>query len=339
MGTIKVNDINKETTEFDNDINEISDLHEDIAAEIISKTTVPSTSETKTSLNNDDSVQTYLRNIGKVPLLTVEEEEQIARDIKSEDAKIKNKAIEKIIKSNLRLVVSIAKRYIGRGLSFLDLIQEGNIGLMRAVEKYDYEKGYKFSTYASWWIQQSISRAIIDQARLIRLPVHMIELLSKIKKATIELINEKNTPPTKEEIAYKLNISTTKLNQVLEMAQGTISIETPATGQDDTLKIVDFIVDETEETPDKKASVTNLSTDISRILKRLTTKERDVLSMRYGLYNNGEKKTLEEIAQIYGVSRERVRQIESRAMAKLKKYCYKEKSSEFVENLKNYFLF
>ena len=335
MGNIKVDDINKDMiSEYEQGVVSQGD---ETADGIISDTDIPSTAETKNMLINDDSVQTYLRNIGKVHLLTAEEEEQIAHDMKSDDIKVKNKAIEKITKANLRLVVSIAKRYIGRGLSFLDLIQEGNIGLMRAAEKYDPSKGYKFSTYATWWIQQSISRAIIDQARLIRLPVHMIELLTKIKKATIELINEKNTPPTKEEIAYKLNISTTKLNQVLEMAQGTISIETPATGEEDTLKLADFIVDETQESPDKKASVTSLFTDISRILKRLTAKERDVLSMRYGLYNNGERKTLDEIAQLYGVSRERVRQIENRAMAKLKKYCHKEKSPEFAENLKNYF--
>ena len=338
MGTTKLDDLNQDIkSEFTENINTDITKGDNSTEDIISKTEIPSTAETKISLISDDSVQTYLKNIGKVPLLTAEEEENIAKDMLSDNKKIRNIAIEKLTNANLRLVVSIAKRYIGRGLSFLDLIQEGNIGLMRAAEKYDYTKGYKFSTYATWWIQQSISRAIIDQARLIRLPVHMIELLTKIKKATIELINEKNAPPTKEEIAYKLNISTTRLNQVLEMAQGTISIETPATGEDDTLKLADFIVDETEETPDNKASVTSLFTDISRILKRLTAKERDVLSMRYGLYNNGEKKTLEEIAQLYGVSRERVRQIENRAMAKLKKYCHKEKSPEFAENLKNYF--
>ena len=338
MDTTKLDDINdKIKTEYGDINTSETSLNNGASDDIISQSETSDASEIKVALANDDSVQTYLRNIGKVPLLTHNEEEKIAQDLQSKDLKIKNNAIEKLIKSNLRLVVSIAKRYIGRGLSFLDLIQEGNIGLMRAAERFNPQKGYKFSTYATWWVQQSISRAIIDQARLIRLPVHMIELLSKIKKATVELINEKNTPPTKEEIAYRLNISTLKLNQVLEMAQGTISIETPATGDDDTLKLGDFIVDETEETPDKKASVTSLYTDISRILKRLTAKERDVLSMRYGLYNNGEKKTLDEIAQLYGVSRERVRQIENRAMAKLKKYCNKEKSPEFAENLKNYF--
>ena len=297
-----------------------------------------SSSISKSGLANDDSVQTYLRNIGKVPLLTAEDEEQISVDIKSEDEGDRRAAIEKLINSNLRLVVSIAKRYTGRGLSFLDLIQEGNIGLMRAVERFDYTKGYKFSTYATWWIQQSIARAIIDKARIIRLPVHMIELITKIKKATIDIFNEKNTTPTKEEIAYKLNISTDKLNQVLEAAQGTISIETPTSSSDDSLKLVDYIIDETGETPDNKVYTSNLYEDVSRMLKSLTAKERDVLCMRYGLYRSGEKKTLEEIAKIYGVSRERVRQIENRAMAKLKKLCTKEKSPQFAENLKNYFM-
>ena len=325
--------------EFEDDLTQLQQNVEEDDNEIISQISNPASAETKVSLINDDSVQTYLHNIGKIPLLTAEEEQQISLDIKSHDKKVKNEAIEKLIKSNLRLVVSIAKRYIGRGLSFLDLIQEGNIGLMRAAEKYDYTKGYKFSTYATWWIQQSIARAIIDKARIIRLPVHMVEMISKIKKATVDLINEKNTPPTKEEIAYRLNISMSKLNSILEAAQGTISIETPASGQDDALKLVDFIIDETGETPDNKVYTSSLYEDISRILKNLTAKERDVLSMRYGLYNSGEKKTLEEIAQIYGISRERVRQIENRALAKLKKICYKEKSPEFAENLKNYFSF
>ena len=337
MESIKVDDYNDiSQNEIDDAINSTQDETEisDDSAE--SKRS--SSSVTESGSIGDDSVQMYMRNIGKIPLLTVEEEEQIAADINSDEEKVKKRAIEKLINSNLRLVVSIAKRYIGRGLSFSDLIQEGNIGLMRAVERYDYTKGYKFSTYATWWIQQSITRAIIDKARIIRLPVHMIELISKIKKATIDLINEKNTAPTKEEIAYKLNISMSKLNRVLEAAQGTISIETPTSGNDDSLKLVDYIVDETGETPDNKVYTSNLYEDVSRMLKHLTEKERDVLCLRYGLYERGEKKTLEEIAQAYGVSRERVRQIENRAMAKLKKLCTKEKSPQFAENLKNYFM-
>ncbi len=340
MDSTRVNDFK----EIENNIEEedkadFSSGAEEIAEDIISSVKTPMTAETQKSVVSDDAVQTYLRNIGKIPLLTAEEEALIALDIKSKDKKKKNIAIQKLINGNLRLVVSIAKKYIGRGLSFLDLIQEGNIGLMRAAERFDYSKGYKFSTYATWWVQQSITRAIIDKARLIRLPVHMIELLTKIKKATIEFINEKNTTPTKEEIAYKLNIPIEKLDNILESAQGTISIETPTSGKDETLKLIDYIIDESGASPDLAVYNENLSDDVEKILEHLTPKERDVLSMRYGLYRDREKKTLEEIAQLYGISRERVRQIENRAIAKLKKFCNKEEDPEFIENLRSYFMF
>ena len=338
MGSIKVNDYKNQDIgieENEENIEFFSEQEDD--NEIISKVKAPSSAETKSSVVNDDSVKIYLHKIGKIPLLTAEDEAKIAEGLKSTDKKKRNKAIEKLINSNIRLVISIAKKYIGRGLSFLDLIQEGNIGLMRAAERFDYSKGYKFSTYATWWIQQAISRAIIDKARMIRLPVHMIELLTRIKRATIELINEKNTAPTKEEIAYKLNITVEKLNSALEIAQGTISMETPATCKDDTLKLVDYIVDESELTPDNKISIDSLSEDVERILKILNPKERDVISMRYGLYKDGEKKTLEEIASLYGISRERVRQIETKAIAKLKKFLNKGNDKHFKENLKNYF--
>ena len=339
MGIIKVNNYKN----IENDINETADEQMysqddiDIAENIIEKAKIPTTSETKQSIANDDSVKIYLHKIGKIPLLSAEEETRIAVDIKSKNEKKRKRAIEKLINSNLRLVISIAKKYIGRGLSFLDLIQEGNIGLMRAAERFDHSKGYKFSTYATWWVQQAISRAIIDKARIIRLPVHMIELLTKIKKATIELINEKNTAPTMEEIAYRLNISVEKLNSTLEMAQGTVSIETPASGKDDALKLIDYIIDESGITPDNKVYIDNLTEDVERMLRILNPKERDVISMRYGLYKDGERKTLEEIAHLYGISRERVRQIETKAISKLKKYLNKEKDRNFKENLKNYF--
>ena len=313
-----------------------SSSEEEYAEDIMSSVKTPSTAETQKSVSGDDSVMTYLRHIGRIPLLTSKEEAEIAAAVKSDDERKRKKAIQKLIKANLRLVVSIAKKYIGRGLSFLDLIQEGNMGLMRAAERFDYSKGYKFSTYATWWIQQSISRAIIDKARLIRLPVHMIELLTRIKKATIELITEKNTTPTKEEIAYKLNIPVEKLDSILESAQSTISIETPASGQDETLRLIDYIVDESGSTPDRTAHIDSLTEDIEKMMDRLIPKERDVLSMRFGLYKDREKKTLEEISQLYGVSKERVRQIENRAIAKLKKFCFKQENPEFVKNLKEY---
>ena len=278
----------------------------------------------------DDSVKAYLQQIGKIPLLSYEEEMKIAKEIKEKNS---IKAKETLVNSNLRLVVSIAKKYIGRGLSFLDLIQEGNLGLIKAAEKFDYTKGYKFSTYATWWIQQSITRGIADKSRIIRLPVHMIETLGKIKKATFDLSIELGRMPTKEEIAEKIGISVSKLGQLLKSAQGTISIETPANQKDDSTKIADYIVDESDSTPDTKVTHDNLLDDVRKILDQLNQKEKDVLILRYGLDDNGQKKTLDEIGNRYGVSRERIRQIETRAISKLKKLC---RNQNLSSNLRNY---
>ena len=278
----------------------------------------------------DDSVKIYLQQIGKIPLLSYEEEMAVAREIKENNS---TKAKETLVSSNLRLVVSIAKKYIGRGLSFLDLIQEGNMGLMKAAEKFDYTKGYKFSTYATWWIQQSITRGIADKSRMIRLPVHMIETLGKIKRATIELSTELNRMPTKEEIASKINMPVSKLSALMKSAQSTISIETPANQKDDSSNIADFIVDESHLTPDTKVTQENLLDDVHKMLNQLNQKEKDVLIMRFGLDDNGQKKTLDEIGTRYGVSRERIRQIETRAISKLKKLC---KNQNLSGNLKNY---
>ena len=282
------------------------------------------------SATTDDSVKTYLQQIGKIPLLSFEEEMAIAKEIKENNSQ---KAKAKLVKANLRLVVSIAKKYIGRGLSFLDLIQEGNMGLIKAAEKFDYEKGYKFSTYATWWIQQAITRGIADKSRMIRLPVHMIETLGKIKRATFDLSIELGRMPTKEETAERVGIPVSKLTQLLKSAQGTISIETPANQKDDTSKIADYIVDETDLTPDTKVTQENLLDDIKKILDQLNPKEKDVLILRYGLNDNGQKKTLDEIGNRYGVSRERIRQIETRAISKLKKLC---RNQNLSNNLKNY---
>ncbi len=278
----------------------------------------------------DDSVKVYLQQIGKIPLLSYDEEMAVAKEIKENNSQ---KAKETLISSNLRLVVSIAKKYIGRGLSFLDLIQEGNLGLMKAAEKFDYTKGYKFSTYATWWIQQSITRGIADKSRMIRLPVHMIETLGKIKRAQLELSTELNRMPTKEEIASKVNMPLSKLSALMKSAQSTISIETPANQKDDSSKIADFIVDESHLTPDTKVTQENLLDDVHKMLNQLNQKEKDVLIMRYGLDDNGQKKTLDEIGTRYGVSRERIRQIETRAISKLKKLC---KNQNLSGNLKNY---
>ncbi len=290
----------------------------------------PKLNETQNSAVADDSVKIYLQQIGKIKLLSSEEELEVAKQIKETNS---DEAKKTLVNANLRLVVSIAKKYIGRGLSFLDLIQEGNMGLMRAAEKFDYSKGYKFSTYATWWIQQAITRAIADKSRLIRLPVHMIETLSKIKKISMDLTIENGTAPTKEEIAYKIGMSVQKLTQLIESAQGTISMESPANQKDENTKLSDFIVDESTLSPDSKVTQDNLFCDIKKMLNHLSEKERNVLIMRYGLDDNGEKKTLEEIGSYYGVSRERIRQIENRAMSKLKKLC---RNNNINMNLKNY---
>ena len=279
---------------------------------------------------SDDSVKVYLQQIGKIPLLSFEDELKIAKEIKENNSQ---KAREILINANLRLVVSIAKKYIGRGLSFLDLIQEGNLGLMKAAEKFDYTKGYKFSTYATWWIQQSITRGIADKSRMIRLPVHMIETLGKIKRATVELSTELNRTPTKEEVAQRIGMSASKLSSLMKSAQSTSSIETPANQKDDSSKIADFIIDDSHLTPDTKVTQENLLTDVKRMLNVLNPKERDVLIMRYGLNDNGQKKTLDEIGKFYNVSRERIRQIETRAISKLKKMC---RNQNLSGNLKNY---
>lgn len=291
----------------------------------------PKVQESLNSVSTDDSVRIYLQQIGKIPLLSAEEELDVAKKIKNNNCEFSKNIL---VNANLRLVVSIAKKYIGRGLSFLDLIQEGNIGLMKAAERFDYTKGYKFSTYATWWIQQSITRAIADKARAIRLPIHMIESLNKIKKATVDLTTELGRTPTKQEIAYRLGLSVSKLTQICKSAQSTISIETPANKKEDSTKIADYIVDESTETPDSRVSQESMLEDIQKMLSQLMPKERDVLIMRYGLDNNGEKKTLDEIGSHYGVSRERIRQIENRAISKLKKLC---KNENLTIGLKNYF--
>jgi len=294
----------------------------------------PKSSETLNSAVTDDSVKIYLQQIGKIPLLTTEEELEAAKTVQNGNPQEVEKAKAKLVNANLRLVVSIAKKYIGRGLSFLDLIQEGNMGLMRAAEKFDYSKGYKFSTYSTWWIQQAISRAIADKSRLIRLPVHMIEALGRIKKASTELTIQNGYPPGKEEIAYKVGMPLNKLTQLIESAQSAVSIETPANKKDDNVKIADFIIDESTSTPDNKVTQENLFGDIEKMLNKLSQKERDVLMLRFGLGKDGERKTLEEIGTQYNVSRERIRQIENRALSKLRKLC-RDKNQEIA--LKNYF--
>lgn len=322
---IMVDDISDEGIDF-NSIEPVEDLDdENISIE------EPKTQESLSSVNSDDSVRIYLQQIGKIPLLSPEEELEIAKQIYETKSEIARKVL---INANLRLVVSIAKKYIGRGLSFLDLIQEGNMGLIKATEKFDYTKGYKFSTYATWWIQQSITRAIADKARIIRLPIHLIESINKIKKATLDLTTELGRIPVKQEIADKLGISVSKLTSIIKSTQSTISIDTPTGQKDDSNKIIDYIVDESTLAPESLVSQESLLDDIKGMLEQLSPKERDVLILRFGLNNDGNKKTLDEIGTIYGVSRERIRQIENRAISKLKKLC---KNKNLTAGLRNYF--
>ncbi len=306
------------------------DLEED-DEDVLETVEDPKVQENLSTVNSDDSVKIYLQQIGKIPLLSHEQELDLAKKIYEDHDEFSKNLL---VNANLRLVVSIAKKYIGRGLSFLDLIQEGNMGLMKAAGRFDYTKGYKFSTYATWWIQQSITRAIADKARIIRLPIHMIESLGKIRRATIDLTTELGHTPTKQEIAYRLGVPVNKLSAIVKSAQSTISLETPASSSEDSSKIADFLVDEDSIAPDNRVSQENLFEDIRKMLNQLSPKERDVLILRYGLDNNGSKKTLDEIGSQYGVSRERIRQIENRAISKLKKLC---KNKKLAVGLKNYF--
>ena len=323
--------IELESGNIDEDDIDLSNIEAEDEEDILESVEEPKVQENLTSINTDDSVRIYLQQIGKIPLLSTAEELRIAQKIQEEHCEMSKNIL---VNANLRLVVSIAKKYIGRGLSFLDLIQEGNLGLMKAAERFDYTKGYKFSTYATWWVQQAITRAIADKARIIRLPIHMIESLGKIRRATIDLTTELGRAPSKQEIAYRLGLTVNKLTSLVKSSQSTISIESPANQKEDSTKIGDYIIDESTITPDSRVSQENLFDDIRKMLSQLSPKERDVLILRYGLDNNGTKKTLDEIGTQYGVSRERIRQIENRAISKLKKLC---KNNNLNKGLKNYF--
>ena len=328
---ILTDDISDEDVDFKKLQEMESASDEEDGEDVLKSVEDPKIQESLMSVNSDDSVKIYLRQIGKIPLLSHEEEIELAKKVQENRDEF---AKDLLVNANLRLVVSIAKKYIGRGLSFLDLIQEGNVGLIKAVGRFDYKKGYKFSTYATWWIQQSITRAIADKARIIRLPIHMIDSIGKIRRATIDLTAELGHSPSKQEIAYRLGLSVPKLTSIIKSAQSTVSMDTPATSDEDASKIADFIVDDTTISPDGRVTQDNLLEDIRQILNQLSQKERDVLILRYGLDNNGMRKTLDEIGTQYGVSRERIRQIENRAISKLKKLC---KNEKLHEGLINYF--
>ena len=262
--------------------------------------------------NLDDPVRMYLKEIGQVPLLTVEEETELAKKVSEGDPEAKKKLTE----ANLRLVVSIAKKYSGRGLHILDLIQEGNTGLIRAVDKFDYTKGNKFSTYATWWIRQAITRAIADQARTIRVPVHMVEVINKATRCNRKLVQELGREPTLEEIADELNLPIEKIIEANRTAADTLSLDTPVGDEEDTT-IGSFVEDDNTPGPAESTSNTMLAEALAEILGTLTQREADVLKMRFGMYD-GRNHTLEEVGQIFGVTRERIRQIENKAIRKLR---------------------
>jgi len=273
----------------------------------------------------DDPVKVYLKEIGRVPLLTPEEEVRLAERILEGDERAKQRLAE----ANLRLVVSIAKRYVGRGMQFLDLIQEGNLGLIKAVEKFDHTKGFKFSTYATWWIRQAITRAIADQARTIRIPVHMVETINKVKKVSSQLLHRNGHEPTPEEISEELDMPVEKVREIMRVAQEPVSLETPI-GEEEDSHLGDFIPDEDAPVPAEAASHTLLKEQLSGVLKTLTPREEKVLRLRFGL-EDGRPRTLEEVGKEFNVTRERIRQIEAKALRKLRHPSRSKKLKDFLD--------
>ena len=273
----------------------------------------------------DDPVRMYLKEIGKVPLLTAAEEIEIAKRMADGDQEAKQQLAE----ANLRLVVSVAKRYVGRGMLFLDLIQEGNLGLIKAVEKFDYRKGYKFSTYATWWIRQAITRAIADQARTIRIPVHMVETINKLIRVNRQLLQEYGREPRPDEIAAEMGISEEKVREIIKVAQEPVSLETPI-GEEEDSHLGDFIKDEDAPAPDDMASFTLLKEQLMEVLDTLTPREEKVLRLRFGL-DDGKARTLEEVGREFNVTRERIRQIEAKALKKLRHPSRSKKLKDFLE--------
>lgn len=289
---------------------------------------LPTTTEEMGDLEDlplSDPVRMYLREIGKIPLLTPEEEVELAKGVEAGDPDAKTKLVE----ANLRLVVSIAKKYIGRGMLFLDLIQEGNLGLIRAVEKFDYRKGYKFSTYATWWIRQAITRAIADQARTIRIPVHMVETINKLIRVSRQLVQKLGREPTAEEIARDMDIASDRVEEIQRIAQEPVSLETPI-GEEEDSQLGDFLEDKDLPSPEEAAANQILREQLEEMLEDLTDREKEVLRLRFGL-EDGHSHTLEEVGRRFGVTRERIRQIEAKALRKLRHPSRSRKLRDFLE--------
>ena len=293
-----------------------------VAAEDLSDMSAPE------GISIDDPVRMYLKEIGKVPLLTADEEIDIAKQLESGSDEEKEEAKRKLAEANLRLVVSIAKRYVGRGMLFLDLIQEGNLGLIKAVEKFDYTKGFKFSTYATWWIRQAITRAIADQARTIRIPVHMVETINKVIRVSRQLLQELGHDPSPEEISAEMNMPVDKVREILKIAQEPVSLETPI-GEEEDSHLGDFIPDEGASEPSEAASFTLLKEQLVEVLSTLTPREEKVLKLRFGI-EDGRTRTLEEVGKEFNVTRERIRQIEAKALRKLRHPSRSKKLKDFL---------
>ncbi len=277
------------------------------------------------SISVDDPVRMYLKEMGKVPLLSADEEIEIAQRVEKGDEKAK----EKLAEANLRLVVSIAKRYVGRGMLFLDLIQEGNLGLIKAVEKFDYTKGYKFSTYATWWIRQAITRAIADQARTIRIPVHMVETIHKLSRVKRQLVQSLGRDPLPEEIAEAMDVSVERVREIIKIAQDPVSLETPI-GEEEDSHLGDFIPDDDIPLPSDAAAATLLKEQLMQVLSTLTPREEKVLRLRFGI-DDGRQRTLEEVGKEFNVTRERIRQIEAKALRKLRHPSRSRKLKDYLE--------
>ena len=345
-GHLSTQDIDTIIVELDLDVDELEKLNElidsanisiidDFSAEALDgislevdlpkETDAAETVAVNDNAAMDDPVKVYLKEIGRVPLLTPEEEIELAIRISENDQEAKKRLSE----ANLRLVVSIAKRYVGRGMQFLDLIQEGNLGLIKAVDKFDYTKGFKFSTYATWWIRQAITRAIADQARTIRIPVHMVETINKVKKTNSQLLHKNGRDPTAEEIANELGMTVGKVREILRVAQEPVSLETPI-GEEEDSHLGDFIPDDDAPAPADAASILLLKEQLDSVLQTLTPREAKVLSMRFSL-EGGHPHTLEEVGKYFNVTRERIRQIEAKALRKLRHPSRSKKLKDFLD--------
>ena len=339
QGYLTYEQIAKKTIDLDLDSNALDELYNVLTENQIEVKAEDEEEESSIDIKDDitdnipdeskdmsvnDNVRMYLKEIGKISLLSLEEEQELSKRVAEGDEKAKNILAE----SNLRLVVSIAKRYVGRGLLFLDLIQEGNIGLMKAVEKFDYGKGYKFSTYATWWIRQAITRALADQARTIRVPVHMVETINKMARIERQMTLELNREPTDQELSKKMGLSVEKIAEIRKISQDPVSLETPI-GEEDDSHLGDFLADERTMSPEDFATYEILKDELRQVLDTLTTREKEVLELRFGLFD-GSSHTLEEVGKKFKVTRERIRQIEAKALRKLRHPSRAKKLKDFL---------